>query len=70
MFSEKADLRGKSGVKRLEQVGDYVIIANRLLDDAGRARRFAVVNETRAWVDSVHSSPSRALAVARELTIH
>jgi hypothetical protein len=70
MFSLKCDLRGKSGVKRLEQIGDYVVIANRLLDDKGQSSRFAIVNEPQAWVDSVHSTPASALAAARALALH
>jgi hypothetical protein len=68
MFAEKCKLEGRSGVKRLESAGPYVVIANRILDEAGKSSRFAVVNEREAWVDSVHSTPSRAMSTAVELS--
>lgn len=67
MYSDKCELQGRSGVKRLESVGAYVVIANRILDDGGRSSRWTVVNEREAWVDSVHSTPGNAVSTAREL---
>lgn len=67
MYSDKCELRGKSGVKRLERIGPYVVIAIRMLHDRGRSTRFTIVNEPEAWVDSVHPTPARAMAAAREL---
>jgi hypothetical protein len=67
MYSNKCDLRGKPGIQRLDSVGPYSVIANRKLHERGRSSRFAVVNEREAWVDSVHPTPDRAMAVARVL---
>jgi len=68
MYADKCELQGRSGVKRLESVGAYVVIANRVLDDEGKSRRFAVVNEREAWVDSVHSTPVTAISTAMDLS--
>ena len=68
MYADKCDLQGRSGVKRLESIGAYVVIANKILDDRGRSSRFTVVNEREAWVDSVHSTPGNAVSTARELS--
>lgn len=67
MYADRCELEGRSGVKRLESVGAYVVIANRILDDGGRSSRFTVVNEREAWVDSVHSTPGNAMTTARDL---
>jgi hypothetical protein len=67
MYSDKCDLRGKTGIQRLERVGPYSVIANRKLHAQGRSHRFTVVNERDAWVDSVHPTVDRARAVARTL---
>ena len=67
MYSDKCDLRGKTGIQRLERVGPYSVIANRRLHEQGRSHRFAVVNEREAWVDSVHPTPDRAMAAAKTL---
>ena len=68
MYAEKCELQGRSGVKRLESVGAYVVIANKILDDRGRSSRFTVVNEREAWVDSVHSTPAMAMSTAMDLS--
>jgi hypothetical protein len=67
MYSEKCELRGKSGIQRLDRAGPYSVIANRTLHEQGRSRRFAVVNEPEAWVDSVHTTMERARAAAQVL---
>jgi hypothetical protein len=70
MYADKVELQGRSGVKRLETVGAYVVIANKILDDEGRSSRFTVVNEREAWVDSVHSTRVMAMSTATELAKH
>jgi hypothetical protein len=66
MLSPKCDL-DKPGVKRLDQVGGFAVIANRTLHDSGKSRRFAVVNTSDRWVDSIHTNYSEALSYTRRL---
>ncbi len=66
-FSERCKLQGRSGIKRLDQIGTYLIIANKTLFDEGVSHRFAVVHELEKWVDSVHGSHRSALKHARKL---
>ena len=66
MFSPKCDL-DKPGVKHLNQVGGFAVIANKKLHDTGKSRRFAVVNTSEQWVDSVHQNYSEALSYAQKL---
>ena len=68
MYSEKCELRGRAGIKHLERIGPYSVIANKALFDRGRSTRFTIVNEREAWVDSVHPSPAKAIAAARGLS--
>ncbi|MGH2620249.1 MAG: hypothetical protein ACRDHG_06715 [Anaerolineales bacterium] len=68
-FAEHADLR-KAGIIRLEEVGAYVVIANKKLYDLGRAGRFAVANAREHWVDSVHSTRAEALSLTQKLSAH
>ena len=65
-FSDHMVLRGKSGVKQLDQEGPYLVIVNGKLYEKGAARRFTVVNASEAWVDSVYHSLEEAVAVARQ----
>jgi hypothetical protein len=64
MLSPKLDL-DKPGVKRLEQVGPFAVIANRKLFEHGKSTRFAVVNTHKEFVDSVHENYRAALSRAR-----
>ncbi len=66
-FSESCKLLGRSGIKRLDQIGTYLVIANRTRFDEGASHRFAVVNELEKWVDSVHGSHRSALKRAQKL---
>ncbi len=67
-FSESCDLQSRPGVKRLEQIGTYLVIANLARFNLGASRRFAVVNERGHWVDSVHGTHRSALKRAERLT--
>ena len=68
-FAEHADLR-KVGIIRLDEIGAYVVIANKKLYELGRAGRFAVANAREHWVDSVHLSRDEALSFTQKLTAH
>jgi hypothetical protein len=65
MFSEKCQLQDRDGIKELDRVGVYLVIANRQLYETGAARRYALVNEEKHFVHSVHDS-QRAALVAQQ----
>jgi len=66
MLSPKCDLN-KPGVKRLDQVGGFAVIANKKLHDSGKSQRFAVVNTGEQWVDSIHANYGEALSYTQKL---
>ncbi len=66
-FSDSCELQDRSGIKRLDQIGTYLIIVNRTLFDGGVSHRFTVVNEMEKWVDSVHGSYRAAQKHTRKL---
>lgn len=66
MFSPKCDV-DKPGVKYLNQVGGFAVIANKKLHDSGKSHRFAVVNTSGCWVDSVHTNQREALSYTQKL---
>ena len=66
-FAEHADLN-KQGIIRLDEIGAYVVIANKALYEQGRAGRFAVANEREHWVDSVHLTRAEALSLTQRLS--
>ncbi len=66
-FSNQCSVQGRAGIKRLDQIGTYLVIANRTRFDEGDPHRFTVVNELEKWVDSVHGSHRAALKRARSL---
>ncbi len=66
-FAEHVDLN-KAGIIRLDEVGAFVVIANRELHEQGRASRFAVANVKELWVDSVHLDRGEALSTTQKLS--
>ena len=66
MFSAQCSL-DKMGVTRLDELGAYAVIVNKTLHERGRAGKFAVVNVSEEWVDSVHGTHNEALSWAQEL---
>ncbi len=66
MFSEKLRLQNKPGIIRLDQVGAFLVIANRKLYETGKPRRFALVNELERYVHSVHGSQRAAVVFAQK----
>ena len=68
MLPIKGALRGRRGVKWLDEAGSYVVVANRKLYRKGMARKFAVANHRERLVTSVHRSADEALTVAQALS--
>lgn len=66
MYSSKCN-PDKPGVKRLDEIDGFAVIANKELYDQGRAQRFAVVNTKEHWVDSVHENRREARAYTETL---
>ena len=57
----------KIGLVRLDEIGAYAVIANKTLYETGKAGKYAVVNVSEEWVDSVHSSRNEAFSSAQQL---
>ncbi len=66
-FSGQCKVQGLTGIKRLDRIGTYLVIANRTRFEEGDPHRFAVVNVVEKWVDSVHGSHRSALKRAQKL---
>jgi hypothetical protein len=66
MVSDHYRLDGKHGIERLDQIGAYIIIANKTLFQNGTVRRFVLVNEHEQLVDSVHGSRLAAVKNAKK----
>jgi hypothetical protein len=65
MFSDKCKLQGLNGIKQLDRVGPYLVIANRQRHEKGGSNRYALVNESELWVHSVHGSQLAAVVIAQ-----
>jgi hypothetical protein len=66
MFSEKCQLQGRNGIKQLDRVGPYVIIANRQLYETGQSSRYTLIHEMESQVHSVHGSHLSAVEFAQK----
>ena len=66
MYSEKCKLQGRKGIKQLDRVGPYLVIANRRLHETGESRRYVLINETELWVHSIHGSQHAAVVFAQK----
>ena len=60
MFTNKCNLKGKQGVEELEREGKFTLIANRVLYNRGRAKKFAVINTAKSGVENVYRNPKQA----------
>lgn len=67
-FSEHANFN-KLGIIRLDKLGAYAVIANKNRYEQGRVAKFAVVNVSEEWVDSVHSNRDEAFNTTLNLYI-
>jgi hypothetical protein len=67
MFTTRCNLKDKRGVEELDHNGAYTVIANRVLYDHGRARKFAVINTVMSGVDSVYRNPKQARTAIKSL---
>lgn len=66
MFSKKCNLQGLNGIKQLDRVGPYLVITNRRRHEAGGSSRYALVNEAKLWVHSIHGSQHAAVVFAQK----
>ena len=67
-FSDHADLN-KLGIIRLDELGAYAVIANKNRYERGKVAKFAVVNVSEQWVDSVHNNRDEAFNTTLDLYI-
>jgi hypothetical protein len=67
MFTTKCNLKGKHGVEELDHEGKYTLIANRVLYDRGRAKKFAVINTVKEGVENVYRDPNQARTAIHSL---
>ncbi len=68
MFAQKCVINGKPGIKDLNDQGAYSVITNKTLFDHGKARKFAIVNRQKAWVESVYQDLNKARSALRSLS--
>ena len=68
MLPIKGALRGRMGLKWLDEAGPYAVVTNKKLHNKGRARKFVVANPREQLVTSVHSSPGEARTTAEALS--
>lgn len=68
MLPIKGALRGRRGLKWLEEAGSYAVVANRKLHRKGLARKYAVAHPHQRLVTSVHETRDEAIAVAQALS--
>lgn len=66
MFSEKCKLQGLKGIKQLDRIGHYLIITNRWRHESGGSSRYALINESKLCVQSIHVSQQDAIVFARQ----
>lgn len=66
MFSGKLRLQNQVGIRRLEQVGAFLVIVNKRLYEMGESRKFTLVNELEKYVHSVHGSERAAVVYAQK----
>jgi hypothetical protein len=68
MLPIKGALRGRRGLKWIDEAGSYAIVANKELHEKGQARKFIVANPRERIVASVHRSADEALTIAQALS--
>lgn len=66
MFSDKCKLQGLNGIKQLARIGPYLVITNRRLYETGVSSRYALVNEAKLQVHSIHGSQQAAVTFAHK----
>ena len=64
--SKTCRLNGLTGIKHLDRVGIYLVIANKSLYDSGTSHRYTLINETERSVHSVHGSQHAAVVFAQK----
>jgi hypothetical protein len=66
MFSEKCKLQGLNGIKQLDRVGPFLVIANRRRYETGGSRRYTLIHEAKLQVHSIHGSQHAAVIFAQK----
>jgi len=66
MISVRCQVQDRNGIKQLERIGPYLVIANRQLYEMGESRRYTLVHEVERWVHSVHGSLHAAVVFAQK----
>ena len=66
MYTDRCVLEGKTGIAWLDRQEPYAVIANKTLYERGDTSRFAVVNTSARFVDSVYGSRKAAESYLRK----
>ncbi len=66
MYTDRCVLEGKTGIAWLDQKEPYAVIANKTLYERGDTSRFAVVNTSACFVDSIFDSRKAAASYIRK----
>ncbi len=66
MYRDRCVLEGKTGIAWLDTKEPYAVIANKTLYERGNTSRFAVVNTSACFVDSIHGTRKAAAAYLRK----
>ena len=66
MYADRCVLEGKRGIAWLGKKEPYAVIANKTLYERGDTSRFAVVNTSACFVDSVYDSQKAAVSYLRK----
>ncbi|GEM_PF-3737251 len=69
MISVRCQLQGRGGIKQLERIGPYLVIANRQLYEMGESHRYTLVHEVERSVHSAHGSLHAAVVCAQKHTL-
>jgi len=66
MFTEKYKIQYMNGIKQLERVGVYLVIANRWFYETGEASRYGLVNGAELWLHIIQGSQYAAVVFAQK----
>ncbi len=66
MYTERCTLEGRTGIAWLDKKEPYAVIANKALYERGEISRFAVVNTSARFVDSIYDSRKAAASYIRK----
>ena len=66
MYADRCVLEGKRGITWLARKEPFAVIVNKALYERGDTSRFAVVNTSVCFVDSIYSSQKAAASYIRK----